>query len=882
MKNFLTSFVATLLFFNLLTAQLPSYVPINGLVGYWSFTGNVNDVTGHGHNGTVNGATLSTDRFGNPNSAYYFDNTGTNFIDIPSDVAFNSQTYSIVFWYKFSTPGTSINGGPNVNPALISRLPAFSSCVLNQCYDNWVVYEINSGMDFNTGGGGFSLIPPTQNDGQWRQIAVCVASDSIRGYSNGVLKYTHATGTSLTFGNYPIRIGRSNATYWKAYNGNIDDLAIYNRALTQQEITSLYSGSCNGADITTGLVASYPFTGNPNDATGNGYNGLVTGATLTTDRFGNANNAYYFNGSAKIQLGSFQFQPYVTTGFSISYWFTMNDSTSSNRHMILSNYDGVNGVQIEADTQAQTGLRHSLRTNPTQIDNYYPITSNYSQWKHGVLVWSPPNMISYVNDVQVNTQTSTAITNLSVCCGINTNLGTEGNNIQWGHLGKIDDVRIYNRPLTACDIDSLFHLANQCTGVTASITPQGNTTFCAGGSVVLNASTGSSYAWNNSATTQNITATQTNTYTVTVTNANGCTASASQSVTVNPNPATPTITPSGATTFCQGGSVSLSSSSSNGYSWSTSATSQSITVSQTGTYTVTVSNVNNCTASASQSVTVNPNPATPTITPSGATTFCQGGSVTLSSSSANGYSWSNSSTSQSITVSQTGNYTVTISNANNCTASASQTVTVNPLPTVTINPLPAFVNNNASSITLTGSPAGGTYSGAGVTGTTFNPSTAGLGSKQITHSYTDGNGCSNSASTTTIVYDTTGIVCTAFDTVTTHITVHDTTHVILSTTDTLVINVVLTGIAPPNNTNTVFVFPNPTHDHITIDNGNFSSMSGYSVKITNVLGQIVFNQPITVQQFSIDLNTWGGPGTYILYVLDGSQAIKATKQIVLQ
>ena len=60
---------------NFIIAQVPSYVPTNGLAGYWPFTGNANDVSGNGNNGTNNGATLTTDRFGNANSAYSFNGT---------------------------------------------------------------------------------------------------------------------------------------------------------------------------------------------------------------------------------------------------------------------------------------------------------------------------------------------------------------------------------------------------------------------------------------------------------------------------------------------------------------------------------------------------------------------------------------------------------------------------------------------------------------------------------------------------------------------------------------------------------------------------------------------------------------------------------------
>jgi hypothetical protein len=92
----------------------------------------------------------------------------------------------------------------------------------------------------------------------------------------------------------------------------------------------------------------------------------------------------------------------------------------------------------------------------------------------------------------------------------------------------------------------------------------------------------------------------------------------------------------------------------------------------------------------------------------------------------------------------------------------------------------------------------------------------------------------------------------------------------------------LTGINPPNNNNLVSAYPNPAKDHLFIDCGNFASMAGYTIKITNTLGQVVFNQSVTQQQFYIDLSTWGGNGTYILYILDQNQAVKSQKKIVLQ
>ncbi|MBL0359415.1 MAG: T9SS type A sorting domain-containing protein [Chitinophagaceae bacterium] len=140
-----------------------------------------------------------------------------------------------------------------------------------------------------------------------------------------------------------------------------------------------------------------------------------------------------------------------------------------------------------------------------------------------------------------------------------------------------------------------------------------------------------------------------------------------------------TVTANGPTTFCQGGSVTLTASEGASYLWSTGAVTRNISVNSAGTYSVTVTDANNCTAaSADVVVTVNALPAVPTITAGGATTFCSGESVTLTSSAASSYLWSNGAATQSITVTNAGTYSVTVKNAANCSASsAGVTVTVN-------------------------------------------------------------------------------------------------------------------------------------------------------------------------------------------------------------
>ena len=91
----------SVLFTTMSFAQVPSYVPANGLVGWWPFNGNANDESGNGNNGTVNGPTLTNDRFGNTNSAYNFQSLISNYI--VADIGLQNKL-SFAGWYKTQTP----------------------------------------------------------------------------------------------------------------------------------------------------------------------------------------------------------------------------------------------------------------------------------------------------------------------------------------------------------------------------------------------------------------------------------------------------------------------------------------------------------------------------------------------------------------------------------------------------------------------------------------------------------------------------------------------------------------------------------------------------------------------------------------------------------
>jgi hypothetical protein len=139
-----------------------------------------------------------------------------------------------------------------------------------------------------------------------------------------------------------------------------------------------------------------------------------------------------------------------------------------------------------------------------------------------------------------------------------------------------------------------------------------------------------------------------------------------------------------------------------------------------------------------------------------------------------------------------------------------------------------------------------------------------------------------------LVIDSISIFDTSFVTYydTNYFTIYDTItyydSVLISVTDTLIINVNLSGISSPNNSNTLKIYPNPANDIVFIDNGNFSSISNYSLKIINSLGQDVFNSFITISQFQIPITSFGGVGLYYIQLYDDTGNLIEIRKLIIQ
>ena len=223
-------------------SSLPSNLR-NGLVGYWPFNGNANDESGNGNNGTVYGASLTTDRNGDSGRAYNFNGNG-NYILIHNSSSLNPKSITFSFWAKFN----------NGNCGVISK---FDSTTYNN-YGYSIIYNFqnkNTGLftGWNTSG---SCTHPTINDGYtfgssgkiqnnlWQHVVVTIDSNGqCNQYLNGLYTYTYS--------HLPLKSCNSDMSLlhfgmqWMGdpcwMNGKLDDIAIYNRSLSSSEVQQLYN-----------------------------------------------------------------------------------------------------------------------------------------------------------------------------------------------------------------------------------------------------------------------------------------------------------------------------------------------------------------------------------------------------------------------------------------------------------------------------------------------------------------------------------------------------------------------------------------------------------------------------------------------------------------
>lgn len=371
--------------------------------------------------------------------------------------------------------------------------------------------------------------------------------------------------------------------------------------------------------------------------------------------------------------------------------------------------------------------------------------------------------------VTVNAQPVLTLTpSAAICSGQSYSLQVGGaNSYSWAPssgLSGTTGASVSASPVSTTTYTVTGTGANGCTAtatVTVTVNPYPVVTagppaiLCEGSMSVISANGAADYSWSpasglntTSGNTVNASPATTTTYTVTGTT-NGCSTSQSVTITIN---GVPVVLASPSSVLCSGQSAILQSSGAVSYSWQPASglnatIGNTVTASPSGTttYTITGTGANGCTATAQTTITVN---MTPSITVSSNVAYCTGGTAQLEASGADDFTWQ-PATGLDVTTGTTVNanpvsttiYTV-VGTSNGCMDTNTVTVTVNNNPLVSITGLATSYFDNDPDVTMTGTPPGGTFSGTGVTGNVFSPSSAGVGGPyMISYSFTDGNGC---------------------------------------------------------------------------------------------------------------------------------------------
>ena len=364
----------------------------------------------------------------------------------------------------------------------------------------------------------------------------------------------------------------------------------------------------------------------------------------------------------------------------------------------------------------------------------------------------------------------------SNCSGSGVQLtGSGGVNYNWTPAAGLSNASISNpfaNPINTTNYNLTVTDANGCISnntataaitvfpnpIAPAITANGPFNFCQGNNVILSAASNASYLWSTGATTQAITVNQSGNFSVIITDNNGCVSpvSAIATVIVFPTPAAPILTVNGPTSFCDGNTLQIQANLTTGINWSNGLTGQQIDAGASGPYTATFTSADGCVSQSSNTIfiQVQPSGVSAVISASGPTQFCEGDSVTLTSSAADSYSWSTGQTTPSIKVYLSGNYSVSITSgcpALNPTASILIQVNPIPIPTITassvVDCLPSIID--FSSTTLGTPPFAFKWTfGDGSTATSSQPSHQykNEGTYDVTLTLTDQIGCKGSIS----------------------------------------------------------------------------------------------------------------------------------------
>jgi hypothetical protein len=495
----------------------------------------------------------------------------------------------------------------------------------------------------------------------------------------------------------------------------------------------------------------------------------------------------------------------------------------------------------------------SVVTSYGVLANASHMYSNPGTYTVNVVTWNGfvgDTIYSY--SVNVLNIPNVALSGSSVICNGDsvTLTGSSGGTSQWYLNGVIipgattnsystSTPGVYNMVktnLNGCS-DSAATGINLITGITPVVNLGNDSAYC--GMHILDAGNpGSAFLWSAGDTTQTFTVMATEIVGVTVTSPDGCSAMDSVTITINANP---TVNLGNDTAVCGASLVLNAGNAGASYLWSDASTAQTLPVAASGMYTVTVTDSNFCANTDTINVVVNALPVVG-ITAMQNSVCINNPPVPLIGTPAGGTFSGNGVTPNTFTpsVAGAGTWMATYSYTDSlgCSSSDSIAINVNALPSVSVTASSSSVCFDDANVTLNGVPAGGTFSGPGVSGNQLDPSVAGNGTQTVTYMFTDANNCSASATTTVTVDPCVGVI---------------------------------------ENTSAPFtMFPNPSNGNVTL-NLNYSNSL---VEVVDVLGNTVSSQRYNnAGQVQLNMND-AAEGIYFVRVTSGNE--KSVQKLIIR
>jgi hypothetical protein len=445
------------LLFSLSALAQPAFLK-EGLVAYYPFNGNANDESGQlNHLGTQ--LDFRADRFGTSKGAPRFSSPrpiNSKQITIPG------SGFTISYWfYLESTPN---QGGERFLLHGSHNLGWTSSGAASFGFAVWGDGRFGvSTLHDNLVGGSIGMPSGTISVGKWYHVGMSSGGGSTKLFINGNLSgIDPGTITTRTF---PLTLGGEDSYFFQS--GSIDDVRIYTRALSDTEVKALYDYESTPPDnsfITNGLVAYYPFNGNANDQSGNGYNGIPHRVRYSSDRFGN--NA----SSVLLQERNLPNSVTVTNvlfkqgqiDFAFSSWVSLTDLNEASQIGTILNTRPHTGIGIGFGAPGFPGeMRFALGTGKSWDSvNQYPGIGGWKQdaWKQVVISKSGFSVKIYsdgaiVGDYMVS---SSFTENMGALFGSAAPSNQFDGETGYNFFGKLDDIRIYNRALSDGEVRALY------------------------------------------------------------------------------------------------------------------------------------------------------------------------------------------------------------------------------------------------------------------------------------------------------------------------------------------------------------------------------------------------------------------------------------------